>query len=120
MLIIDSETNHIHLTRGNIAPFSISAKNDDGTKYQFQVGDIVTFSIYAKKNMSDRKLTKSVEVIEPTQNVLLTLTSEETKLDDIINKPNDYWYEVELNNEQTIIGYDKDGAKILTLYPEGE
>lgn len=41
----------------------------------------------------------------------------------MVNKPTDFWYEVELNPDtapQTIIGYDKEtGAKIFRLYPEG-
>jgi len=44
------------------------------------------------------------------------------KIGDVINKPTDYWYEIEINPEtkpQTIIGYDENGEKILKLYPEG-
>jgi hypothetical protein len=29
-----------------------------------------------------------------------------------------FWYEVELNGSDTIIGYDLDGPKQLILYPE--
>ena len=29
-----------------------------------------------------------------------------------------FWYEIELNEEITLIGYDKDGPKLLILYPE--
>lgn len=119
MLKIDSNLQ-INLTRGDIASFSISAKNDDGTNYQFQVGDVVSLSIYEKKDYSKLILTKSVEVLEVGESVILSLTSEETKIGDIINKPVDYWYEVQLNQEQTIIGYDEAGAKIFRLYPEGE
>lgn len=35
------------------------------------------------------------------------------------SKPIEYWYEIELNGDSTIIGYDNDGAKKLILYPEG-
>ena len=31
----------------------------------------------------------------------------------------EYWYEIELNDEETVIGFDKDGAKVLNLYPKG-
>lgn len=120
MLKIDSKTKQINLTRGDIANFNISAKNDDGTNYQFQVEDEIKLSIYEKKDYSKLILTKSVVVNEATENVVLSLTSQETKIGDIINKPVDYWYEIQLNNEQTIIGYDEDGAKIFRLYPEGE
>ena len=41
---------------------------------------------------------------------------------EVINKPTNYWYEIELNpntQPQTIIGYDEDGEKLFVLYPEG-
>ena len=50
------------------------------------------------------------------------MTGEDTKIGQVINKPIDYWYEIELNpeiNPQTVIGYDNDGAKIFKLFPEG-
>lgn len=119
MFKIDSDTKQVNLTRGNIAPFRIIALNEDKTRYQFKENDKVTLSIYEKKNLENLKLTKSVIVTTPGEYVDLTLTSAETKLDGLINKPVDYWYEVELNDEQTIIGYDEEGPKIFRLYPEG-
>lgn len=119
MFKIDSDTKQVNLTRGNIAPFRIIALNKDKTRYQFKENDKVTLSIYEKKKLENLKLTKSVIVTTPGEYVDLTLTSAETKLDGLINKPVDYWYEVELNDEQTIIGYDEEGPKIFRLYPEG-
>ena len=52
----------------------------------------------------------------------IALEGYETKFGEVINKPKQYWYEVELNPEtspQTIIGYDEEGAKLFTIYPEG-
>ena len=57
------------------------------------------------------------------ETVTVTLDNKDTKFGDIISKPVDYWYEVELNPEtkpQTIVGYDEDGAKIFKLFPEGK
>jgi hypothetical protein len=65
---------------------------------------------------------KDVEVKEPTSAVEVVLDREDTKVGEIISKPTDYWYEVELNPEthpQTIVGYDDNGAKVFKLYPEG-
>ena len=120
MLKIDQETKKIMLTRGNKAIFTIKIKNKDGSFYQFQVGDKITLGIYENKNYQSLKLKKEVVVAEAGDSIDLILTKEDTKLDDPINKPKDYWYEVELNGEETIIGYDDMGAKIFTLYPEGE
>ena len=78
--------------------------------------------VFTKKNCNDVVLQKIITVEEPCTAIDIVLTSEDTKIGDIINKPVDYWYEIELNpdtNPQTILAYDDDGAKIFTLYPEG-
>ena len=61
--------------------------------------------------------------VQTKQRVEIYLTEEDTKIGEVISKPKDYWYEVELNPDeepQTIIGYDEDGAKIFKLFPEGD
>lgn len=121
MFRIDQDKT-IHLTRGDIAGINITAKNNDGTDYTFIVGDVVRFKVFEKKGCDCVKLQKDVVVQEEGTSVEMALESTDTKLDDLINKPKDYWYEVELNPEtapQTIIGYD-DNPKIFRLYPEGK
>ena len=64
-----------------------------------------------------------MRVLQPTDLVTISLSSTDTRIGEIINKPVDYWYEIELNPDttpQTIIGYDADGPKILKLFPEGD
>ncbi len=115
------ENKQIHLTRGDIANIGVSTKNEDNTDYEFKVGDVVRFSVFKKKDCNCVVLTKDVTVSVPTMEVDINLTGADTKIESIISKPVDYWYEVVLNPEtkpQTIIGYDTDGAKTLTLYPE--
>ena len=71
---------------------------------------------------------KDTKVLEEATSVDINLTSEDTKIGNIINKDIDYWYEVELNPDtrpQTIIGYEIDPQtrkpleKIFKLLPEG-
>lgn len=88
----------------------------------FQPGDKVRLNVMTKKDPGDIVLTKTVEVTEVNNCVDIVLTHEDTRIGEIINKQVDYWYEVQLNPDteaQTIVGYDEDGPKILTLYPEG-
>lgn len=116
-----NEDNSIYATRGDIVFFNVSAKDHDQT-YIFQAGDVVRIKVFAKKNADNVVLQKDFPVIEATEKVEILLTEEDTKIGEVISKPIDYWYEVELNpitNPQTIIGYDDDGAKIFKLYPEG-
>lgn len=121
MFKIDSVSKQISLTRGDTALIEVSAKNEDGTDYTFQVGDIVRFKVFKRKDCGCIELQKDVEVTESGTTVEVLLTSEDSKIGGIINKPAKYWYEVEVNPDtscQTIIGYDEDGEKVFMLYPE--
>ena len=111
----------INATRGDVVVLSVSAE-DDGKLYTFRPGDVVRIKVYGKKNAENVVLQKDFPVTDETAEVQIVLTEEDTKIGDVISKPVDYWYEVELNPftlPQTIIGYDGDGAKIFRLYPEG-
>ena len=115
------DNKQIHITRGDIANIGISALNEDGTPYEFNAGDIVRLTVFKKKDCNCVVLNKNVPVLEKCTEVDINLTESDTKIEGIISKPVDYWYEVVLNpetNPQTIIGYDLDGAKVFTLYPE--
>lgn len=115
------ENKQIHLTRGDIANIGVSTKNEDGTDYEFKAGDVVRFTVFKKKDCNCVVLNKDVTLDAASTEVEIYLTGSDTKIEGLISKPVDYWYEVVLNpetNPQTIIGYDLDGAKVLTLYPE--
>lgn len=121
MFVIKKDKS-IHITRGDIANIVVSASLQDGTMYTFSQGDVVSFKVYPRKNYEKIVLKKEVTVSEETETVNIYLEHDDTKLGDIINKPVDYWYEVEINPDtkpQTIIGYDEDGEKIFRVYPEG-
>lgn len=122
MLTIDRDYN-IELTRGDVLPLNITATNKDGTDYEFKTDDVIRFKIIEKDKCNCVIVQKDVTVKQPTTMVQLDLTKDDTKIGKLINKPVDYWYEVELNpdtNPQTIIGYTKEnGGKLFTLLPEG-
>ena len=121
MLVIRDD-NSIYLTRGDIASIQITALNSSGEEYLFKNGDIVRFSIFEKGRYDSLVLRRDVEVTTETKFVNINLSGNDTKIGELINKPKSYWYEVELNPDtapQTIIGYDNNGPKILTLFPEG-
>lgn len=115
------ENKEIHLTRGDVASIEVRALID-GTDYTFQVGDVVRFKVFKKNDCGCVEIQKDITVETAGLSVDVNLTSEDTKIGELINKPVDYWYEVELNPDthpQTIIGYDEDGGKTFKLYPEG-
>lgn len=111
----------IYVTRGDMVFLRITA-DKDGEPYTFQPGELVRFKVFAKKDCEDVVLEKDFPVTAVTQGVDIILTGDDTKIGDVISKPRDLWYEVELNpldNPMTIIGYDEDGAKVFKLFPEG-
>ena len=123
MFEFDERTKQLHVTRGNSGILEVTADNQDGNQYEFQVGDVVRFKVFKRKDCGCVELQKDIEVKEACLSVDVPVTSEETKIGDLINKPKDYWYEVELNpdtNCKTLVGFDKDGEKLFTLYPEGD
>lgn len=121
MIVVNDDLS-IYLTRGDAVGFNVVA-DIDGKPYTFKIGDVLRLKVFAKKNCENVVLQKDFGVEEDTQSVAISLTEEDTKIGGLINKPVDYWYEVELNpltNLQTIIGYDDDGAKLFRLFPEGK
>lgn len=119
-----NDDNSIYLNRGDIVFFSVTAKdeNNPDVPYKFQAGDLVRIKVYGKKDAEKVVLQKDFPVYEETEEVEIFLAEEDTKIGEVISKPVDYWYEVELNplsNPQTIVGYDEDGAKVFKLFPEG-
>lgn len=121
-MFVVNEDLTIDCTRGDAGDFSVRA-NINESAFVFRVGDIVRFTVCAKKDYSNVVLQKDVEVAEATETVAFHLDSDETKIGGVINKPTEYWYTVELNpdaNCQTIIGHTKDGARVFMLYPEAD
>lgn len=122
MFVINDDLS-INITRGDTAVFTVNAVEESGENYLFQKGDVLRIKVTEKKACENVMFQKDFVVEEETETVEMLLTEEDTKIGEVISKPTDYWYEVELNpltNPQTIIGYDDDGAKIFKLFPEGK
>lgn len=117
-----SSSKLISLTRGDIACMTINVTKPDKSNYTFKVGDIVRFKVFESSKCDNVVLSKDVLISEESETVDIYLSSDDTRIGGIINKPKDYWYEIELNPDtspQTVVGYDANGPKIFRLYPEG-
>ena len=69
------------------------------------------YKIYLKKIITDiRQASKTVDI---------NIKASDSEIGELENKPITYWYEIVLNDEQTLIGYDDEGPKEFILYPEG-
>lgn len=123
MFDINRDDKTIFLTRGDVAVIEIGTLTADGEPYIFKVGDVVRLTITERKHCDKVVLVKETVVQSESEIVFITLEKDDTKLGEIIHKPKDYWYEIELNPDtipQTIIGYDPNGPKIFRLFPEGD
>lgn len=121
-MFVVNEDASIYCTRGDAGGFCVQATLA-GAAHTFRAGDVVRLKVFGKKDCENVVLEKSVTVGEDTEQVEIFLDGEDTKFGDVISKPTDYWYEIELNPDtkpQTIVGYDEDGAKIFKLFPEGK
>ena len=114
MYIVNDDLS-IYCTRGDYCHIPV--------QHKFQPGDKVRFKAFRKKDCNTIVIQRDFTVETAADTFVISLTGADTKIGEVISKPVDYWYEVELNpetNPQTIIGYDEEGAKVFKLFPEGK
>lgn len=105
----------MHITRGDKAIFDVTLAG-----YTFQPGDIIGFRVYQAEALENLPLIDKTVVVETeTEAVEIVLQPSDTKIGQLLNEVVDYWYEIDLNGEQTPFCYDENGPKIFRLYPEG-
>lgn len=117
------DTKNKTLYNANYKESMVDVKTLTLQLHTFNVGDIVRFKVFKKKDCGCIEIQKDVEVTGAVTNLDIELTKDDTKIGGLISKPVDYWYEIELNPDtepQTVIGYDDDGEKIFRLFPEGD
>ena len=113
-MFVQNEDYSIYVTRGDSCDIVVD--------HSLKIGDVVRFKVTRKKDCNTVMLQRDF-VADKANTITIHLDGAETKLGEVISKPTDYWYEVELNPDtdpKTILGYDEEGAKILRLYPEGK
>lgn len=121
MVRIDSEDEFlVHLTRGDRCILRVYMRdNKTQEDYLFPAGCYVTFAIVSKKGYTKGDvLRKKVYVHEDTYEVEISLTERDTKIANMIDKKQKYWYNVVVNDDITIIGSDDNGEKTIIIYPE--
>ena len=111
-----TEGDLIKLTRANKAIITVTPNS-----YTFKVGDIIEFKVYKEKGLDQLPVLYKRLVVEAAgPSFDIELTPEETNIGNPMNDMVEYWYEIELNNDTSIVCYDDvNGPKILELYPKG-
>ena len=134
MIAIEETT--IHLTRGDatqdkfnklafIFPiYNFETKQEEN--YKFQPDDKITFVVVNKKGYTREEILRKdytlrdIGYTEETEIAELPLTEEETKQFPLSDKAQTYWYDLILNDDTTMLGFDNEGAKRIIVYPEVE
>ena len=122
MFIIDEDGTTLKVTRGQSGTITFGALTPEGEPYTFQVGDVLRLNV--TKVNKENSVVMSVDTIieQETSEATISITSFDSKIGTVINKPTDYWYDIELNPDsaiaQMLLGYYDEGPKIFKLYPE--
>lgn len=105
---------NIYLNRGDA--ITLRLVNNEG---KFESGDTIKFSLCSNGDYTDVIFQKKFIVTETSNFTEIKLTADETRIGNPIKDGFAvYWYEIELNDEVVLVGYDDDGAKKFILYPE--
>lgn len=112
MEIIDNKNTLIH-NRGDKGTLRIFSKIGS-----FKVDDELKFSIVTKGNYNDVVFQKIFKIPEECSEFFMSFTNEEMRIGPVISKKVEYYYEIELNDDTTLIGSKRTGDSRFILYPE--
>ena len=106
---------NVYVNRGDALTLHIVNRTGD-----FKTGDFLTLSICEAENLENTLLTKRIDLAEASDVADIPITSAETKslCEPFKSGYKTFWYEIELNDNTTLIGYDNAGPKLFILYPE--
>lgn len=107
--------NILHITRGDGGVLTLQWEG-----HTFQSGQTVDVNIYRENGMDSAPIMTwtTGELSSDLEEVTIDVYGTDTQLDSPITEPVKYWWEA-VCGENTFIGYDENGPKILNLYPGG-
>lgn len=120
MFKIDKDGKTLLVTRGDKGSVKVKKKISEGVFEPFYENDVVSFNL--KNNFGDNEpvLRKKVIVQENTNVVTFNFSKDDTTIGDLISSPVLYQYDIAVNEDMTILGYDDEtGPKYFKLFPEG-
>ena len=112
MIAVDSDLTTIRVTRGD----TTSGLNNKLFFCCHQI-DVKT----GTDNILIKDYTlRELGYVTPSTNPEIPLSDIETKTFPLTNKPVTYWYDIVINDTNTVIGYDENGSKKIIVYPEAD
>ena len=115
---------NLSCVRGDMLHITIDMVDENNENVEFKVNDVIRFKVFEKKNPANVVVQKDFVITTNTLEYYFEIPAEDMEIGELIDKPVDYWYEIELNPDTpqrtTIFGSDKQlGTPILTLLVEG-
>ena len=120
--MIKLEDKTLYITRGD----STNEHNKlvfNWNDYEYQESDIITLIIFEKKGYPKNEVLKkeynASDLIYDSTNhsIELELTTDDTLKFPLKNKKQTFWFDIYLNDNTTMLGFDEDGAKKCIVYP---
>lgn len=115
--MLETSDKTIKISRGDTGNFILTIPISNTENYTFKVGDKIQFRVFEKKNYNNVVLDKEILVTQATTELSIELDENDTMIGETINKPATYWFEISLNETQTVICYDDEGPAEFILYP---
>ena len=120
MFKIDKDGTTLLVTRGDKGSIKVKKRISEGVYEPFYKDDVVSFSLKNNFGDSEPVLRKKVTVPEKTDTVTFEFSKDDTTIGDLISSPVRYQYDIAVNDDLTILGYDdQTGPKYFKLFPEG-
>lgn len=117
MITIDNDKT-IGITRGDVASFTLKVKQSDGTYYQFKNSDRLYFTVKKSYGDSSYIIRKIITFTNPTDTATISFNASDTNFGSLLASARKYVYDISINETETVVGYDNDGAKYFVIYPE--
>ena len=90
MFKIDTDGTTLKITRGSSGSFSFGATTIEGEAYVFSAGDVIRLNVTRKGQENMVVMSVDSLVTQDTDTVTISITSEDSKIGTVINKPTDY------------------------------
>jgi hypothetical protein len=111
------KNNAFHVTRGDSGTISIAY--EDGSLLP---SSTICFRVYEKDGFDSDPIINIEESLSGNAQFhsLYIDSSQTMKFENPIGDKDEYWYELKLGPDKTVLGYDETGAKIFYVYPTGK
>ena len=109
--------NTFHVTRGDSGSITIAYK--DGS---ILPSSTILFRVYEKNGFDGDPILEQIGTpAGNTSSFVLDINSEKTmKFANPVGDKDEYWYELKIGPDNTVLGYDETGAKRFYIYPSGK